>query len=117
MKTSHLNYLELTNKFGVSRNILNSILVNNFHIEDQYLTALEFYRVTHMSGNMFRMASKEGTIKYSRIKTNLKPECVIIYTDCTRAKAITASEIRVSFRAAKEEYNLPAYALVQIVSM
>lgn len=117
MKTSHLNYAELIAAHGVSRNILNSVLVNNFHIEDTYLPALEFYRVTHMSGNMFRMASKEGTIKYNRVKTNPKPDCVIIYNDCTRAKAIAATEIRISFRAAKEEYNLPAYALVQIVSI
>lgn len=115
MKTSDLNYKELVSSYGVSRNILNSILVNNFHIEDQYLPALEFYRVVHMSGFKFKLFSNSGLITYTRTKDNPKPECVIIYHNCLRLTAVNADEVRVSFRAAKPEYNLPAYALVEVV--
>lgn len=110
MKTSHLNYKELIDSYGVSRNILNSVLANNFHIDDKYLDALECYRVQHYTGSNLKFITNTGVMLYK------DKECCLIYHNCTRAQAIAAKEIRISFRAAKEEYNLPAYALVQIVS-
>lgn len=117
MKTSHLNYKELTAKYDIPRNILNSEMITNFHLDDKILPALQHYRISHYQGDTFKRLSVAGIIKVKdREDYSVITEYIIIYHKCTRVQATTATEIRVSFREAKEEYNLPAYAMVQIVS-
>jgi hypothetical protein len=106
------NQTELIKNYGCNKYQLGDKMRNNFHIPDEYLGALETYRVIHISGAQFTRAMWDGTVVGV---PDIENTYDVIYHLCTPFKAKRAVEIRISFRKAREEFNLPAIALVEIV--
>lgn len=98
--------------YGCNKYQLADKMRNNFHIPDEYLGALDRYHIFHMSGAQFTRSMWDGTLTgFPDIETTYD----VIYHMCTPYKAKRAAEIRISFRKARDEFELPAIALVEIV--
>ena len=82
---------------------------NSMHIMDNYLPLLQCYKMIAISGCEFRSCLYDGTLQYRGRDFD------VIYHQCFPHSAKNAKEVRISFRAALAEFNLPAIALVQIV--
>lgn len=98
--------------YGCNKYQLGDKMRNNFHIPDEYLGALETYRIIHMTGSLFNRSMWDGTIAGI---PDIENTYDVIYHMCTPFKAKRAVEVRISFRRAKEEFDLPAVALIEIV--
>lgn len=84
---------------------------NYMHIDDKFLEGLKIYNMTHMTGKTFRDRMSDGQL-YSGLDSF---PFSVIYHNCTPYNAKRAVEVRCSFRAAKEQYNLEPIVLVEIV--
>lgn len=94
--------------YGCNKYQLGDRMRNSMHIEDAYLPALSVYRMRHGNGLLLRN-TVDGQLEFKGTNFN------IIYHNCSPYTAKRASEIRLSFRAAQEEFNLEPIVLVQIV--
>ena len=94
--------------YGYSRNTVNHSLINDFHIDPAVVNkSLTEYNLIHWSTNYFVSKSQFGVL-YRGDK-----QYVVVYHKCTRYNVREATEVILSFREAKPEYNLPAYVLVK----
>jgi hypothetical protein len=98
-------------EFGFNKYQLADKMRNNFHIHDIYLGGLEVYQVMHTTGIVLRAALFDGTILFRE-----KPFAVIFH-NCLPVAAKRAKEVRLSFRAAKDCFQLEPIVLVQIVDI
>lgn len=103
---------QLIATYGCNKYQLGDKMRNNFHIPDEYLGALEVYKVVHMTGSFFSHSLWDGTIAGI---SDIENTYDVIYHLCTPYKAKKAQEIRISFRKAREEFGLPAIALIEVV--
>ncbi len=109
IKTSLATSGELRIKYpGISRNGLSTALLNNFHIIPAYHPALETYKTLWISGDKFKNLNNDGIIKENG------KEFQIIYQNCNPYEVKKAKEIRLSFRAAKDIFNLSPIVIVRI---
>lgn len=84
---------------------------NSIHMPDDMLEHLSVYTLKHLIVPEFKNRLNDGQI-YSGLD---KHPYDVIYHCCTPFNAKRAKEVRLSFRAAKPEFDLPAIVLVQIV--
>lgn len=100
--------------YGCNKYQLADKMRNYMHIEEGYLQALKSYRMCHMHGSVLAHAVVDGTIK--NLQKPSDPMYSVIYHNCNPFNAKRAKEVRLSFRAAMEEFNLEPIVLVEIVS-
>ncbi len=109
--------LGLTMKPAFTKYQLADQMRNYMHIDDKYLEGLCVYNMTHTSGKKFSLNLHDGQI----LKNNPNADVVldevfnVIYHNCSPYHAKRAVELRLSFRAAKDEYDLEPIVLVEIV--
>jgi hypothetical protein len=100
--------------YGCNKYELADKMRNYMHIDDKYLPALAKYRMMHCSGIKFSTTVVDGTISMTdHVNSGLFN---VIYHNCNPFNAKRAKEVRLSFRAAMEEFNLEPIVLVEIVS-
>lgn len=104
------NHTNLIATYGCNRSQLADKMRNNFHIPDEYLGALTDYACVHKTGQELRHDIFDGQIIMPSKTYN------VIYNGCTPYHAKRAVEVRLSFRAAKPEFQLEPIVLVQIVT-
>lgn len=111
MRTSPHTAAELKETFGVSRNKLFSLMLQNFSIPSEYQDALVFYGKMHFSGKNFHSQLYDGCTTLQAITF------AVNYLGCSALEAKNATELELSFRAAAEEFNLQPICLVRIAQM
>lgn len=99
--------------YGFNKYALADKMRNHFHIPDIYLAALRVYRVLHVDGANLKNVI-DGQLKFTSLRDKERVYNVI-YHNCTPYNAKRAKEIRLSFRAAQNEFNLEPIVLVEIV--
>lgn len=102
----------LADKYGVNKYELGYLMRNFMHVDSKYLLALSEYYMAHMPGEDFLVS--DGTIEYKSHRHHDTYD--VIYHQCNPFAAKRAKELRLSFRAAKPEFDLRPIVLVQIVS-
>lgn len=106
---------QLIATYGCNKYQLGDKMRNSFHIPDEYLGALEVYKVVHMTGKAFTKIMFDGVVNYHSHKNAINYS--VIYNGCTPYLAKHAVEIRLSFREAKPEFGLDPIVLVQVVEV
>lgn len=81
---------------------------NYMHIDDKFLEGLQTYRINHYSGFIFSTLLFDGLVDYDCTQFS------VIYHNCSPYHAKRAVEVRLSFRAAKDN-TLEPIVLVEIV--
>lgn len=100
----------LQHHYGLTKLQLADLMRNNMHIPTSALDALSVYYMKHCTGAEFARTLEEGTVEYNGKRYS------VIYHGCLPFAAKRAHEIRLSFRAAKSDYEIePPYVLVQMV--
>lgn len=114
--TSHsiLNSQSVFTKYTVGRGVIHRMLYTDFHFKDKFLPVLGRYYILHWSGTQFLNRMKDGMILIA--KTNETVQYKVIYDTCTPESVKAAKQIRLSFRAAKNEIGLPAYVIIQVIT-
>ena len=108
MRTSPHSYKELTKQFGVSRNKLFSLMLQNFSIPSSVIPALEISLKIEMEGKKFHSELYDGCISLQKIPF------AVNYIGCTALEAKNSPKLELSFRSAYEEFNLQPICLVRI---
>ena len=100
-------------KHQVAPSIIHYVATNNWNIHPNVLPCFDVYflmrtRAEVLLANVFAGQLARGTDKYQ-----------VIYHRCTRGQLLAnkGMEVVISFRQAKPEYGIPAYALVSIQSI
>lgn len=101
--------------FGCNKYQLGDKMRNSMHIPDEYLGALKKYRMKHEKGSFFSSMIEDGTISFDSGNNGEYVRYSIIYHNCSPYAAKKAKEIRLSFRAAHDEFNLEPIVLIEIV--
>lgn len=94
-------------KYGISKNVVASTLLNEFHIDAKVKHTLEIYYHLQWKSKFFLEQLREGTITRDGVTY------IVVYHKCTRYDVKMAVDCRLSFRVPQTEYDLPAYVLVQ----
>jgi hypothetical protein len=82
------------------------MMMNNFHYPAEYKDTLSSYFLLHWQGSYFAGQFKEGVIEYQGVKYT------VILNDCTLYTAKRAHQLRLSFRAAQDIYQLNPIVIV-----
>lgn len=102
--------------YGFNKYQLGDQMRNNFHVADKYLPGLKIYQMRHFTGTEFANALTDGTITIRSVVPNIaQHRYAVIYHNCNPYAVKRAKEVRISLRAAQDEFNLEPYALVEIV--
>lgn len=104
---SHTTHKNLADSYGISRNHLQSICMNEFHFPQQFLPTLSQYFILHWEGEYLMDRLEEGTLNIGGI------DYLIIYQSCNAFSARRASHVRLSFRKAKSCFRLEGYVIVR----
>lgn len=99
-------------KSGLPRKqLLQSELINTFHLEAEFTNCLSKYYRKFWSKNYFFEVMHEGII------IDQNTEYLVIYKNCnpfTIRKCEKEKQIELSFRKAKSKYELIGYVLIRI---
>jgi hypothetical protein len=109
MNKDAANLIGITKAPSFTKYQLADQMRNYMHIDDKFLEGLETYRINHYSGFIFSTMLFDGLVEYNFTSFN------VIYHNCSPYHAKRAEEIRLSFREAKDEYQLEPIVLVEIV--
>lgn len=104
----NLSSIYTTANYGVTKNQMRDHLMNSFNFTSflpRKLLATYFTRVWETS--YFKTLAVQGTIDYEGTSYQ------IVYNNCTRFAVLNTKEVKLSFREAIPEFNLPAYVLVK----
>lgn len=105
---SVLSAVEIVTKFGITRNQINSLLINQFHYPEQYRNTLEEYFVRHWEGSHFDKMIKDGTLVQG------ETSYLVVYQNCSPYVVKNASQVKLSFRKPLGTLGLQAYVLVKL---
>lgn len=111
-----LHSIEAYKATGVSRSSLNEILVYRFAIPELLKDLFPTYFLRYWSKKFFLAVTSQQSIRKDAILVD-GIFYLIQYHKCTRGDILRlqdSSQVCLSFRAAKPEFNLPAYVLVSI---
>lgn len=103
--------------YGFNKYQLADKMRNCFHISDNFLSGLDVYHMKHERGNFFATMLEDGTLSFASKSKGEYLRYAVIYNGCTPYNAKRATEVRLSFRAAKPEFGIEPIVLVQIVDM
>ncbi len=104
----NLSSIYTTANYGVTKNQMRDHLMNSFNFTSHLprkLLATYFTRVWEVS--YFKTLAIQGVINHEG------NDYQIVYNNCTRFAVLNAVEVKLSFREAIPEFNLPAYVLVK----
>lgn len=96
---------------GFYRTTMNYFLTKCFHIPAQLQgieEQLDIFFMHKWQGSHLKTQLANGTI------TRAGTTYLASFIKCTFLEATSAEQVLISFRAAKPEFNLPAYALIKI---
>lgn len=102
-----MNHSSLATNYGISRNHLQSICMNEFHFPTQFSHTLSQYFILHWEGEYLMDRLEEGTLRIG------DTDYLIIYQSCNAFSARRASQVRLSFRKAKSCFRLEGYVIVR----
>lgn len=96
---------------GIRRSLIHNMMLNAFHISHDIVDAsLSNYFVHHWTGrHLEQLLSANVSLWRDEI------EYSVVFHKTTRWNAARAKEVAVSFRKAKEEYQLLPYVLVKVI--
>lgn len=97
-------------QFGVTKHQVHSMMINFFSYPPAYIDTLSEYFSYNYPGNYLKDNLVDGTLSKKGYVF------MVVYHKCTPCNAMRAANIQISFRVAKSEYGLCAYALVRISS-
>lgn len=102
-----LHSIEVMKKYGVPRSILLHHLQHSLFIPVEFKHLMEEYILLYHTPEYFFKNQHKGSI------LRFNKEYIIIY-NVPRGVCLHAPKLKISFREALPEYNLPAYAMVTI---
>lgn len=112
MKTSKLTHAQLTERYGISRNRLQYHMLNHFVIPTDVRNLnpnpLAVYDFVRTSGASLRSLIYDGAI------TTPYAEYAVVYKGCTPAQVYAAPEVKLSFRAAHEDFVLTPICVISL---
>lgn len=106
--------IETYKKYAVLPSLIHHISVNEFVIKDCYRDCFDRYFLLYWSSTHFLDELRSGQIT----KDNL-PYIVIYGCHSSRGRILHSSpesQVAISFRKPKAEFNIPGYALVQLIN-
>lgn len=107
---SNNHHTLLRKKYGVSKSEMHSLMINAFHIPVDIATvACKQYFTRKWEGCQF-LGITEGIIKYNIV------DYLVVYHNCTPYQFKRANKTMYSFREAQDEFNIPAYVLIKILT-
>lgn len=94
-------------KHHVQRSVLSYIITNRFRIAPLWHDLLDSYYLLYWSPEYTKSAIKEGCIYRANKKY------LVIWHNCTPEQVYTSeNQVMLSFRAALDDFALPAYVLI-----
>lgn len=94
-------------KYNLTPSNVHASLVNEFKLKQlKSVDALDHYCLLYWNPEYFYTQMIDGVV----IKNDIR--YLVIYHKCTPTEVRKRNQIALSFRAAKAEFNLPAYVLV-----
>ncbi len=93
-------------KYGVKRSVVHHLLLNNFHYPIEFQDTLEDYFILHWTPSWVGNQLINGIIQAH------EKEYIAVFHKLSARDLLHEKELRLSFRSAKPEYNLPAYVLI-----
>ena len=110
MKQSNTSAILATRKHGVAPSVIHYVAANNWNIHPNVQPCFSVYFLSRINAGKLLAMVFEGQI------TRGDDHYVVLYHRCTRGQLLAdkSIEVVVSFRQAKPEYGIPAYALVSI---
>ena len=110
MKQSNTSAILAIRKHGVAPSIIHYVAANNWNIHPNIQDCFDVYFLSRINAGKLLAMVFEGQLVRGEDKY------VVLYHRCTRGQLLAnkSIEVVVSFRQAKPEYGIPAYALVSI---
>lgn len=91
------------------RSNIARVSTNNFCIPESYRDAFAVQNLLHIPGNFLKRYVSNGCIRYQGYSY------LVVYHKCTCFAALSAEVVKLSYRKAKAEYEIPGYVLVEIL--
>lgn len=111
MQASKISAIYCQQQFGVSKNYLRFVLLNIFNpsasLGEKLPAVLSYHKLIRGYVSKTLESAGKGYIVRDGIKF------IVVYHGCTRASCKYHSTLLLSFRAAHEAYDLPAYVLIK----
>jgi len=104
--------IEAFRKYGVSRNLVHHMMLNNFNFPAQFTDCLANYYILHWTCDYFRGKLTDGTIRLFDVKQNKEVEYIVIFRNSLRV-TFAGTKVKLSMRSAQPEFDLPSYILVE----
>ena len=105
------NVIRAVQTHGVPPSIISHISVNNWTIHPSYRDCFDIYYLLHWQSKYILERISNGALEIGNYSY------VVVYHRTTRGRLLAAPEkqVAISFRAAKPEFGIPAYALVSLL--
>lgn len=94
--------------YGVSKSLLHSISINLFTLPPEIRDCFCAYYLKYWQGEYFCDQVEDGAI------TDCSRNYLVIYQHCTPFQVRRAKQVKLSFRAAMPEFDIPAYVIVKL---
>lgn len=102
------------NKFGIPRSSLTYMMQNQFYFDKKYSDCLSSYYIIQWECTHMLSEVREGML----LRDGIAYQVIYHKTDPTRLRRAStkhaASHVRISFRVAAPEFNIPPVALVKL---
>lgn len=110
MKQFEPSAIKAVRAHGVAPSVVHYVAANNWNIHPNVQDCFEVYFLSRINAGKLLAMVFEGQLKRG------EDHYVVLYHRCTRGQLLAdkSIEVVVSFRQAKPEYGIPAYALVSI---
>ena len=105
------------NQYSLIKYTLHRAMQHNFTIPRELHHELDYYKCLFWSAEFWLSRSTDGTTTRESKQFNE------IYQDCTRGQIIKLLhenknyQLKLSFRAARKHWNLPAYVIIKIAAI
>lgn len=96
-------------KYDINKLEMHHILINRFELTIDQQLACEKYYILRWSKATLRQSMRSGTITHQGVTY------LVVYKECKPTDIKSNTELVLSFRKPKKEFELPAYVLISIL--
>lgn len=93
-------------KYGVLRSLVHYQMINHFHYAPRFRDTLKTYFILHWNADFTKDQISDGIISLA------SGDYTVIWYKLSPYDLHNQKNLRLSFREAQPEYNLPAYVLI-----
>lgn len=113
IKSSTYTTQELVAKFGASRATLRHVIYSHFAM-GRYGQCLRFYKILPCTGQEFKDHLKDGMYYGFDPSAQNHVNFHLVYKECTPTEVKRAEHVALSFRIARDEFNIEPVVVVQL---